>query len=159
MPPFRRDTIKDLRQSLSMSQREFADHLGVPQTTVARWETGRTTPSAEYLGLMYDLARRHTRPFEPFAEATPATERVEIAQVAATEWLRKSKGPRGKDVVPWAETFHQMVGLIAGPRRPGGRAEGPLGERPGGPARPGAARARGGESGLGGTRTESARRR
>ena len=117
MPPFRRDTIKDLRQSLSMSQREFADHLGVPQTTVARWETGRTTPSAEYLGLMYDLARRHTRPFEPFAEATPATERVEIAQVAATEWLRKSKGPRGKDVVPWAETFHQMVGLIAAKRR------------------------------------------
>jgi hypothetical protein len=62
---------------------------------------------------MYDLARRHTRSFEPFADATPATERVEIAQVAATEWLRKSKGPRGKDVVPWAETFHQMVGLIA----------------------------------------------
>lgn len=117
MPPFRRDTIKDLRQSLSMSQREFADHLGVPQTTVARWETGRTTPSADYLGLMYDLARRHTRPFAPFAEATPARERVEIAQVAATEWLRKSKGPRGKDVVPWAETFHQMLGLIAAARR------------------------------------------
>lgn len=117
MPPFQRDTIKDLRQSLSMSQREFADHLGVPQTTVARWETGRTTPSAEYLGLMFDLARRHTRPFEPFAEATPATERVEIAQVAATEWLRKSKGPRGKDVVPWAETFHQMLGLVASKRR------------------------------------------
>ena len=117
MPPFRRDTIKDLRQSLSMSQREFADHLGVPQTTVARWETGRTTPSAEYLGLMFDLARRHTRPFAPFADNTPATERVEIAQVAATEWLRKSKGPRGKDVVPWAETFHQMLGLVAAKRR------------------------------------------
>lgn len=101
-----------------MSQREFADHLGVPQTTVARWETGRTTPSADYLGLMYDLARRHTRPFEPFADATPTTERVEIAQVAATEWLRRSKGPRGKDVVPWAETFHQMLGLVAAKRRP-----------------------------------------
>ena len=95
MPPFRRDTIKDLRQSLSMSQREFADHLGVPQTTVARWETGRTTPSAEYLGLMFDLARRHTRPFAPFADNTPATERV----------------------VPWAETFHQRLGLVAAKRR------------------------------------------
>lgn len=116
MPPFRRDTIRELRESLSMSQREFASHLGVPQTTVNRWETGRTTPSADYLGLMYDLARRHTRPFEPFAEATPPEERVEIAQIAATEWLRKSKGPRGKEVEPWAATFHQMLSIVAAKR-------------------------------------------
>ncbi len=117
MPPFQRDTVRSLRESLTMSQREFADHLGVPQTTVGRWETGRTTPSADYLGLMFDLARRHTIPFEPFASETPPEERVEIAQVAATEWIKKSRGPRGKDLESWSDTFHQMLTIVASKNR------------------------------------------
>jgi transcriptional regulator with XRE-family HTH domain len=99
-----------------MSQREFASHLGVPQTTVNRWETGKTTPTAEYLGLMHDLARRHTRPFEPFASATKPSERIEIALVASQEWLKKTKGPRGKDSELWVETFHQMLSIVSASR-------------------------------------------
>lgn len=113
MAPFDRDSIRDLRESLGMSQREFADHLGLPQATVNRWETGRTTPSGEYLGMMYDLARRHSRSFEPFADSTPRKERVSIAVEAAREWLRKSRGPRGKDRTAWYELFHQMLTLAA----------------------------------------------
>ncbi len=117
MAPYDRDSIRDLRESLGMSQREFADHLGLPQATVNRWETGRTTPSGEYLGMMYDLARRHSRSFEPFADSTPKKERVSIAVEAAREWLRKSRGPRGKDRSAWYELFHQMLTLAAGADR------------------------------------------
>jgi hypothetical protein len=62
---------------------------------------------------MHDLARRPTSPFEPFADSTQPGERLEIAVVASREWLKKTKGPRGKDCVLWTETFHQMLSIVA----------------------------------------------
>lgn len=113
MPPFERDTIRDLRESLELSQREFAARLEVPQSTVNRWETGRSSPTAHYLGMMADLARRHSRAFTPFASSTRPTERVEIAVVAAREWLNRTKGPRHGDRTTWVETFHQMLAIVS----------------------------------------------
>lgn len=113
MAPYDRDAIRQLRDSLSMSQREFASHLKVPQTTVNRWETGRTTPNGEYLGMMFDLAQRHSQSFTPFAASTPRADRKDIAVEASREWLRRSKGPRGKDREDWLETFVQMLGVVS----------------------------------------------
>lgn len=113
MAPYDRDSIRTLRESLGLSQRELASHLDVPQTTVNRWETGRTTPNAEYLGMMADLARRHSRTFEPFADATRPRERVDIAAQAALEWLARSRGPRGKARGEWHELFVQMLEIGA----------------------------------------------
>ncbi len=37
--------VKELRQSLKMSQQEFAQTLGVGVATVSRWETGEARPT------------------------------------------------------------------------------------------------------------------
>lgn len=40
-------TIRDIRKELGLSQFEFARMLGVHQTAVSQWETGRTSPEIE----------------------------------------------------------------------------------------------------------------
>lgn len=39
--------IRDIRKELCLSQAEFARLLGVHQTAVSQWETGRTSPEME----------------------------------------------------------------------------------------------------------------
>ena len=41
--------IKVARMSLGITQRRLAEIVGVSRTTVNHWETGRFTPSAEYM--------------------------------------------------------------------------------------------------------------
>ena len=43
------DVIKDLRESQEMSQYELAQALQVSQSAVAKWELGKTEPSASAL--------------------------------------------------------------------------------------------------------------
>lgn len=42
-------TIKDIRESLSLTQSEFAEKLGTSQVAVSRWEKGLVRPGVEYL--------------------------------------------------------------------------------------------------------------
>jgi DNA-binding XRE family transcriptional regulator len=37
--------LKQIRQALEMTQEEFGRTIGVHQTSVARWETGRSKPT------------------------------------------------------------------------------------------------------------------
>ena len=53
--PFDSNQIKTFRKKLGLSQTELGDLLGVPQSTVGRWETGNTFPNAKHIGLMCDL--------------------------------------------------------------------------------------------------------
>lgn len=36
--------IKELRSSVGMNQREFAEHVGISVRTIQDWETGRRVP-------------------------------------------------------------------------------------------------------------------
>ena len=47
--------IRRVRRLAKLSQRELAHDLGVSQSAVAKWETGRTTPSARMLARILDL--------------------------------------------------------------------------------------------------------
>lgn len=47
-----KDVITELRQSLGISQQEFADQLFVTRQAVSRWENGDTIPQVETLKLM-----------------------------------------------------------------------------------------------------------
>jgi transcriptional regulator with XRE-family HTH domain len=48
--------VRRVRRTLGISQRGLAQRLRVSQSTVARWETGRTVPAADELVLMLTLA-------------------------------------------------------------------------------------------------------
>ena len=45
--------VRRVRRRADLSQRDLADRLGVSQSTVARWETGKTSPS---LSMVHELA-------------------------------------------------------------------------------------------------------
>lgn len=45
-------TIKDLRSSTGMSQREFSSYFGIPIRTLQKWETGERTPPGYVLSMM-----------------------------------------------------------------------------------------------------------
>lgn len=51
--------VRLVRRRLDVSQRGLAAQLGVSQSRVARWETGRTAPSAELLIEMARMAGLH----------------------------------------------------------------------------------------------------
>ena len=42
------NTIKELRESIGMSRKEFSEHTGVPVRTLEDWEAARRTPP-EYI--------------------------------------------------------------------------------------------------------------
>ena len=47
-------TIKDLRRSKKLSQTDFAKIVGVSQTTVTDWETGKAEPSSSAITRIAD---------------------------------------------------------------------------------------------------------
>jgi DNA-binding transcriptional regulator YiaG len=53
------ETIKLLRESMGLTQQQFADELGVRQQTVSEWEVGKYTPRrsmSKYLSLVAERA-------------------------------------------------------------------------------------------------------
>ena len=38
------NTIKELRESIGMSRKEFSEHTGIPVRTLEDWEAARRTP-------------------------------------------------------------------------------------------------------------------
>ena len=44
--------LKDLRQGRNLSQMDLALALGISQSAIAKWETGRTEPTASALILL-----------------------------------------------------------------------------------------------------------
>ncbi|MEA3534264.1 helix-turn-helix domain-containing protein [Rhizobium sp. CC-YZS058] len=49
--------IKDLRDSLSMTQAQLAAELGVDQSTVSLWERGQTKPRGPALKMLAVISR------------------------------------------------------------------------------------------------------
>lgn len=50
--------VKAERESLDMTQKAFANVLGVSRRTVESWETGRSTPSPTAKNLIYLISRK-----------------------------------------------------------------------------------------------------
>jgi transcriptional regulator with XRE-family HTH domain len=53
--PFKIEKIRQFRLKVGLTQAQLGMVLQVPQSTVARWETGFSVPSAEHIGLMCDF--------------------------------------------------------------------------------------------------------
>lgn len=47
--------IKEYRQKKFLTQKEFADSIGVQKTTVTRWETGQFEPTIKMKKKLFEL--------------------------------------------------------------------------------------------------------
>ncbi|MEH2015283.1 helix-turn-helix domain-containing protein [Nostoc sp.] len=56
------DLIRELRQQLNLSQKQFAARLGVSFKTVNRWQNGYTVPSQIALKLIEEMLRKMGEP-------------------------------------------------------------------------------------------------
>lgn len=52
--------VAELRTALSMTQKTFADLLGVSRRTVEAWESGRSTPTPTAKKLMFLIEKDHS---------------------------------------------------------------------------------------------------
>lgn len=50
--------IKSLRESLELSQTQFAFHLGVCENTIARWERGDRHPHYKHMERIHKVAEK-----------------------------------------------------------------------------------------------------
>lgn len=49
--------IKNIREQLKMSQREFAGHIGYSQTAVAQWELNQKIPTFQAMLSIFNFAK------------------------------------------------------------------------------------------------------
>lgn len=77
--------VRDLRDHLGDTQREFADRLGTRQQTVSEWETGASSPRAMARRLLHMVAEeRGFYSTEPHAEAHGGSEATPVPGGAPT---------------------------------------------------------------------------
>ena len=53
------DNIKKLREKLILTQKEFAELIGVSYVTVCRWETGKFEPTIKMRRKIVELLVKH----------------------------------------------------------------------------------------------------
>ena len=83
------EEIKQARKKLKLSQKAFADVLGVSFATVNRWERGHAEPQADRLARIKDLiVNRPTTQESPGADAARAAPHVAIDFEGDAEHLK-----------------------------------------------------------------------
>jgi transcriptional regulator with XRE-family HTH domain len=88
--------IKRLRKMRGFTQQQLADHLGVSQSSVSRWEKGQDEPSTEHIFRLASLAGEDVEDFayrdEPSSHTM--TSSYVIGQVQAGHWVTAVERPR-----------------------------------------------------------------
>jgi transcriptional regulator with XRE-family HTH domain len=60
-----KDTIKYLRRSLVLEQKEFADLLGIDKSSICNYEHGARKPRLPIIRKMLELAKQHKIKISP----------------------------------------------------------------------------------------------
>ena len=60
------NTIKELRESIGMSRKEFSEHTGIPVRTLEDWEAARRTPP-EYIPRLIAYQLKYEELLKDFA--------------------------------------------------------------------------------------------
>lgn len=87
--------VFELRKSLGMNQAAFGRLVGVDQSTVSKWESGRQLPDGTQLIKLAELAKQSPREFLGEVEIKPATtiNISVIGAVQAGQWLEAMEWP------------------------------------------------------------------
>lgn len=101
--------IRQLRKKLGLTQRTFGEHLGVPQSSIYRWEAGLVTPNGRHLKSIHELAELHGVPFQPFEESEPQPSSGSVEERLAQASLRLIR-----EQLAFCETLESAQGSKAG---------------------------------------------
>jgi HTH-type transcriptional regulator/antitoxin HipB len=100
--------IRRVRRRAKLSQRELAHELGVSQSAIAKWETGRTSPTARMLIKVLELGELHLVAVGANGDQVPP-----MAQVAGRDaaerrypahtfvWAEGWWAPEGAEMTAW----------------------------------------------------------
>lgn len=55
-------TIKEIRQSVQMTQKQFAEFLGIPKRTIENWEMGQRSPPEYVINLIKSVISNKKNP-------------------------------------------------------------------------------------------------
>lgn len=115
--------IATLRREHDMNQKELGEHLGVAQTTVSAWETGKTEPDSAAMGKMaslFHVSIGYLMGYEPesLTRGLPQAEYDALIRKALEErrqreiekeveqWEREQAGEPDEETL--AEYFHEQ---------------------------------------------------
>jgi len=91
-----KDRLRQLRLALGLTQRSFADQIGMRQNTVATWEMGRSRPSdraVRYLCQTFRASETWLRTGEG-AMFLPANDREQVAEFVGRALSGEDPFPR-----------------------------------------------------------------
>lgn len=103
--------VKALRQALRLSQRKFADHLGVNPRLIAKWEAGQTRPgpsNQSMLDTALTLADQAQQAM--FADLLAPDGRRPVSRGPLCQLLRDITDFTGRD-----EEIRELIGLLTSP--------------------------------------------
>lgn len=60
LPRYTKDDIKNIRKSLNVSQKVFADIIGVSKKTIEAWESGRNSPNGPAQRVLEIISKNHS---------------------------------------------------------------------------------------------------
>jgi len=101
------DLIQEARRRQGLSQSQLADRVGVPQSTIARWESGRNAPT---LDRVFEVIRASGLDLE-----TAIVPRDHSDMWQATDLLALSTEDRGREVLHMVRIGNEL--MAAGARR------------------------------------------
>jgi transcriptional regulator with XRE-family HTH domain len=100
--------IRRVRRLAKWSQRELAHELGVSQSAVAKWETGRTTPSARMLARVLELAELSLAAVSEVGDRVQPMKRIAARDAAGRRypahtfvWPEGWWAPEGAETTAW----------------------------------------------------------
>ena len=98
MKEFQPKKIRELRQSAGMSQKTLANHLGISDRAVSKWETGLSRPSSEN---MVCLSRLFHVPMEYFlTDSVKSAEQKAVSGMESiTELYKIGRGPSSSHTI------------------------------------------------------------
>lgn len=115
--------VVELRQHRQMTQQQFAVHLGIAITTVARWETFRP-PSGPSLRRLREVALEFGRPdledifykaivTETYLASLPPEDPVQLLHLAIVRLHIEASRPQPKPTPTAMKAYRQVVSAIA----------------------------------------------
>ena len=73
--------IKDLRESMGLTRKEFSLHTGIPLRTLEDWEAGRRTPP-EYIPRLIAYQLKYEKLLQELSEKNAESENFEKGEPA-----------------------------------------------------------------------------